>query len=124
MNKYKEQCDILKVKRKKLADELGIDLNQSECTFDGDCLGTCPKCQEEEKILNDVLLGKTEDKNNNVDTSFLGPKVMGKFVSNYDLFKKTPKIDDDIFMGDVSEDNTDKKIKELDKKEKKYETKQ
>lgn len=138
MNKHKEQCDILKAQRKKLADELGIDLNQSECTFDGNCLGTCPKCQEEERLLNEALLGKKEDKNNNVGTSFLGPKVMGKFVSNNDWFEKTPKIDDDIlgeefndenlFMGEVSEDNTDKidkmlnlidkKIKELDEKEK------
>lgn len=55
----KERCKKLKEIRKKIADTIGIDLKQSECTFEGECKGTCPKCAKEEKILNQVLIGGT-----------------------------------------------------------------
>ena len=55
-NPYKEKCDKLKRYRKEMADILGIDLQQQECTYKGPCLGTCPKCKEEEIILNKKLL--------------------------------------------------------------------
>lgn len=52
MNKHKAKCDVLKKIRKGIADKLGIDLHQRECTFAGECKGTCPKCKQEEDILN------------------------------------------------------------------------
>lgn len=58
MNVHKEKCKRLKAIRKKLADGLGIDLRQRECTFEGECSGTCPKCRQEEEALNRALLGK------------------------------------------------------------------
>lgn len=58
MNIHKEKCRRLKAIRKKLADGLGIDLKQRECTFEGECRGTCPKCRQEEEALNRALLGK------------------------------------------------------------------
>ena len=54
----KEKCNVLKTVRKQMADKLGIDLHQKECTFEGECSGTCPKCAHEEKILNSALLKK------------------------------------------------------------------
>ena len=54
----KEKCQKLKVIRKNLADELGINLQQSECTYEGECKGTCPKCKREESILNSALVKK------------------------------------------------------------------
>ena len=54
----KEKCNELKKIRKHLADELNIDLHQTECTFEGECSGTCPKCKQEEKVLNSTLLKK------------------------------------------------------------------
>lgn len=53
---HREKCDELKVMRKEMADKIGIDLNQSVCTFEGECSGTCPKCKQEEKKLNKALL--------------------------------------------------------------------
>ena len=64
-NKGKEKCNFLKEMRRKLAEKLGIDLKQKECTFEGQCTGTCPKCQEEELILNNALLEKETIKNIN-----------------------------------------------------------
>ena len=54
----KERCSELKKIRKTLADKLNINLNQTECTYEGECSGTCPKCKQEEKILNTALLKK------------------------------------------------------------------
>lgn len=59
MDKHREKCKNLKDIRKKMADRLGIDLHQRECTYQGKCSGTCPKCRQEEEILNKALLGKT-----------------------------------------------------------------
>ena len=54
----KEKCRYLKKIRKNIADKLGIDLQQRDCAFEGECSGTCPKCQQEERALNTALLKK------------------------------------------------------------------
>lgn len=59
MNKHREKCDHLKQIRKSVADSLGVDLKQTVCNFEGECSGTCPKCQQEEKKLSKVLLAGT-----------------------------------------------------------------
>ncbi len=59
MDIHKERCKKLKEIRKKVADKIGVDLHQTECTFEGKCSGTCPKCQQEEQRLNQALLAKT-----------------------------------------------------------------
>ena len=51
----KQKCNVLKRVRKQMADKLGIDLHQKECTFEGECSGTCPKCAHEESGLNAAL---------------------------------------------------------------------
>lgn len=56
---HKERCSVLKKVRKTIADNLGIDLHQTECTYEGECSGTCPKCAKEEKILNKALISGT-----------------------------------------------------------------
>lgn len=53
---HKERCKELKGIRKVLADKLGIDLKQTECKYQGECKGTCPKCEKEESILKKALL--------------------------------------------------------------------
>ncbi len=58
MDIHKEKCKKLKEIRKRVADKIGIDLHQSECTYEGPCSGTCPKCAMEEQRLNRALLGK------------------------------------------------------------------
>ena len=59
MNKHKKKCEHLKTIRKNMADSLGVELNQTECTYEGDCGGTCAKCQKEEQTLAKVLLKGT-----------------------------------------------------------------
>ena len=59
MNKHREKCNHLKEIRKNMAEELGVELNQTVCTFEGDCKGTCPKCEQEERKLSKALLKGT-----------------------------------------------------------------
>ncbi len=54
----REKCNKLKKIRAAVAEKLGIDLHQVECTFEGECTGTCPKCKQEEDILNGAILHK------------------------------------------------------------------
>ena len=54
----REKCNKLKRIRAALATKLGIDLHQVECTFEGECTGTCPKCKQEEDALNGAILHK------------------------------------------------------------------
>lgn len=53
--KGKQTCKILKEIRKQIAEKNDIELAISECTYKGDCLGTCPKCEAEVRYLEREL---------------------------------------------------------------------
>ena len=55
MKRGKQTCKILKEIRKQIAAENDIDLIIEECTYQGDCLGTCPKCEAEVRYLEREL---------------------------------------------------------------------
>ena len=55
MKKGKQTCKILKEIRKQIAAENDIEFVTSECTYKGDCLGTCPKCESEVRYLEREL---------------------------------------------------------------------
>ncbi len=60
----KNKCKILKQIRRKIADENDIPLITKECTYQGECSGTCPRCEAELRYLEQQLarrqaLGKT-----------------------------------------------------------------
>ncbi len=48
-------CDTLKTVRKQIADANEIEYSPTECHFKGDCRGTCPKCEQEVKDLEQEL---------------------------------------------------------------------
>lgn len=52
---HKEKCKELKRVRAEIAKDLGVDLHQRECTYEGYCSGTCPKCRQEENLLNAAI---------------------------------------------------------------------
>jgi hypothetical protein len=53
--KGKNKCKILKEIRQKIADENDIPYVTRECSYQGDCLGTCPKCEAELRYLEQEL---------------------------------------------------------------------
>ncbi len=55
MARGKQTCRILKDIRRQIAQANDIEFATSECTYKGDCLGTCPKCEAEVRYLEQQL---------------------------------------------------------------------
>ena len=55
MTHGKQTCKILKEIRQQIADKNEIEYVTSECHFQGECQGTCPKCEEEVRYLENEL---------------------------------------------------------------------
>ena len=55
MYKGKSTCRELKKIRKMIAEQNNIPLEDSECHYEGDCAGTCPKCDAEVRFLENAL---------------------------------------------------------------------
>lgn len=53
--KGKEKCKALKEIRRQIAEANDIEYAVSECKHQGDCLGTCPKCESELRYLEREL---------------------------------------------------------------------
>lgn len=51
----KSKCKILKEIRKRIAEENDIAYLTSECQYQGECSGTCPKCEAEVRYLEAEL---------------------------------------------------------------------
>ena len=54
----KKKCRILKEIRQKIADENDIPYVTHECRFQGECLGTCPRCESELRYLEKQLAAR------------------------------------------------------------------
>lgn len=59
MRKEKHICRILKEIRRNIAVANDIEYITSECRYHGDCMGTCPKCEEELRYLESQLRAKS-----------------------------------------------------------------
>ena len=55
MARGKQTCKILKEIRQQIAEANDIEFITSECQYQGDCLGTCPKCEAEVRYLEQQL---------------------------------------------------------------------
>ena len=55
MERGKQTCRILKDIRRQIAEANDIEFITSECQYQGDCLGTCPKCEAEVRYLEQQL---------------------------------------------------------------------
>lgn len=53
--KGKERCKALKEIRRQIAEKNDIAYAVSECTYQGECKGTCPKCEAELRYLEREL---------------------------------------------------------------------
>ena len=51
----KQTCKYLKALRRRIADDNGIPLDIPQCTYEGPCAGTCPRCEAEVQYLEDAL---------------------------------------------------------------------
>ncbi len=55
MTHGKNICNQLKEVRKRIAEENNIPLEIEECTYKGECRGTCPRCEAEVRYLENAL---------------------------------------------------------------------
>ena len=69
MAKGKSTCKLLKSIRQQIADANGISYRPKECHHKGDCMGTCPACEEEIRYLERELKARKD--------SGFGMKVAG-----------------------------------------------
>lgn len=51
----KSKCKILKDIRRQIAENNDIAYVTTECKYQGDCAGTCPKCEAEVRYLEEEL---------------------------------------------------------------------
>ena len=51
----KQKCKMLKEIRQRIADENDIPYVTRECSHQGDCSGTCPRCESELRYLEQQL---------------------------------------------------------------------
>ena len=49
------KCNYLKAVRRRVAEANGLELEIPECTYEGDCSGTCPRCEGEIRQLEHAL---------------------------------------------------------------------
>ena len=57
----KEKCEFLRTIRMNMAAKNGIPYIPKECSNIGDCLGSCPQCEYETKILMEALQKKMDN---------------------------------------------------------------
>ena len=51
----KEICNFLRQIRQQIAKDNGIPYTTDECKYQGECSGTCPKCDSEASFLNEEI---------------------------------------------------------------------
>jgi hypothetical protein len=86
----KAKCKILKEIRQTIADENDIPYVTKECTYQGDCSGTCPRCERELRFLEDELAKRKRLGKQIVVTALCSGVVLGTAA----CADKTAPVDD------------------------------
>lgn len=94
----KRICKTLKELRKRIADANEIPFETDECTHKGDCLGTCPKCEDEVSCLMDSIEKREQEGK---------PVVIEELMTDDELrqallIDSTDGMDDDDIINNVS----------------------
>ena len=101
MRHGKQVCRILKEIRQQIAEKNDIELFISECHFQGECKGTCPKCEAEVRYLEQELnqrrqLGKA------VAVAGISLGMAGAFAGcGTPTQKKVHTVMEDIVLGGI-----------------------
>lgn len=105
--KGKDKCEFLKGIRKRMAEANGIPYEPRECTYEGDCTGTCPFCEKEAA----ELMAKIKEK---------GGDVVKTDTESIATFEEVRKMYDDykdymgsLVNGDIDHEDEYSKIEEI-----------
>ena len=120
----KQKCKILKEIRQRIADENDIPYITKECSFQGDCSGTCPRCESELRYLESQLaLRSSMKKSVTVAALCAGMVLASTGCSSHKTSPNTPSTsattstttkEDTRLSGDVSYDFPDEYIDSTD----------
>ena len=99
--KGKDKCEFLKGIRKRMAEANGIPYEPRECTYEGDCTGTCPSCEKEAaELLAALKKKKAEGKEIKKDDFCM--------YDDMDQIEKSEEVyvveSDSPLRGDISDD--------------------
>ena len=121
----KEKCRILKEIRRQIAAENDIELVIRECTHQGNCRGTCPRCESEVRYLEEQLnkrrkLGKAVAvtalsaglivASAGCTSSFFQPELGGEPAeADCVIAEPTPTAlpEEELIVGEIAEEDTD-----------------
>ena len=108
--KGKTTCRILKDIRRQIAEANDIDLVIKECTYQGDCAGTCPRCEAEVAYLERELakrraLGKAACITGIATSALLGMPAAAQTHDTLSVQQTAPQQvnDEDVLEGFVLE---------------------
>lgn len=109
MMRGKHTCRILKEIRRKIAEVNDIEFVTSECRYQGDCSGTCPKCEAEVRYLERQLrirqlMGKAVVLAG-VSAGVMGLSGCGGAAQSHSVENDTVSLADSVEMADVMEDS-------------------
>lgn len=90
MDRGKTKCRMLTECRKRIAEANHIPFEIEECTHQGDCAGTCPKCEAELRYLKDYLDKLKQDGKPVVDDLMLEEELC---KANIDQFEEAHEFD-------------------------------
>jgi len=113
MKKGKRTCEVLKDVRRRVAQENDIPLTERECTYEGECRGTCPYCESEVRYLEQELQRRLS----------LGKAVTVAGIAMSSLIMSGCHNSNTALMGDVvapdstEEDSTSQNIEETENPE-------
>ena len=119
----KEKCTILRNIRNEIAKANGIDFETTECTYEGECMGFCPKCDSEVRYLERELQRKAREGESIQLTGLAYPNFLEAVQAKqdeYEEIKRDKSAGERIseIMGDVWEVKGEKvlemNIEELD----------
>ncbi|MCR5774953.1 MAG: hypothetical protein K6G42_07705 [Lachnospiraceae bacterium] len=96
----KAKCRILKEIRQKIADENDIPYVTRECTYQGECSGTCPRCESELRYLERELERRTRLGKSVAVTALCA----GLSLAALGCGKDSPLEQEVVLSGEVAED--------------------
>lgn len=113
-NKGKQKCEMLKLIRKRIAEQNGIEYQPTSCHHHGECLGSCPKCEAETRLLQKQLILKQKEGRAlhivGIATSLLALSACSSPTSNRPVAEESEEVDsafiaayfenDDAMQGD------------------------
>lgn len=105
--KGKATCRILKDIRRQIAETNDIDLVIKECTYQGDCAGTCPRCEAEVAYLEQEL-ARRKAMGKIIQVTGLAAATFAATACSLKPKQSTPVPEEDMLLtGDVAEEIVD-----------------